>query len=486
MLHSLLLAPFDDPARQAWYETVQAALQAETVAPATLLLGNLVADTEELDALILRPHSVTVLQFGVGSRQITENELLPLLEQFRRQQQAAAAWLGDSLSAEPVRPEQVTGLVVFAAPVTFGANVEQFLRTQPGTDQFQLLSTAQQVPRRLPQLATAEVQLLEAEFPAWYQQLTEASINEPEVEPGFWEQNARKLWRWLGAEDIPHDAPYGGATVAASQEEKERLEQLRQQVRDELLQQRQQMEAREAEREQSIAQLRAQLTETPSATAEVAALQARLATETREKQQLEAAIQASRQEAAARNQELDARIQQLGHLIQQLQTAPPAAAPAPPAQQPRTAAASPAAQPKPMAMPPVSAATARPAAPVRPAPNLLPRQSQWQLQWPRVALVVAAAGILGMGAWGMVRFSDRLLQEPRPRRAVPQQPTNDNTEAAAPTLFDIQPDTIQLEVDKSGAEMDSARAAESAIEEPPAPQQGEVMDSTSTELPEGI
>ena len=88
------------------------------------------------------------------------------------------------------------------------------------------------------------------------------------------------------------------------------------------------LEAREAERERNIAQLRAELAQAPPVAAEATALVSRLGTETREKAALEAEMQASRAELAARNQELDTKIQQLGQLIEQLnKTAAPVAAP---------------------------------------------------------------------------------------------------------------------------------------------------------------
>lgn len=425
MLHTFLFPPFADPVRQAQFEAVQAALEAEPAAPVSLLLGNFAVEEggEVYDAVLIRPHSVTVLLFVAGGGLLDISSSAPStwqlggqalrmaggatnpFGQFRRLKEALADWLVSQLGAGAVAPELITGLALFSAPVTFGPGVEQYLHTQPGADSFQLLQDVNQLVRRLRQLAHPEIQISNAELADWAQDLaaehpedseaTDHTTYDPahSVGEGYWEQKARQLWRWLGAEDVPHDAPYGSAaaTVAASSEEKQHLEQLRQQVRLELSQQRQEMKAREVEREASITRLRAQLAQAPAPNS--AALEARLAAETREKEALEEAIRVSRAEAAVRNQELDARIQQLGQLIEQFQTRPTTSS-AP------NAATNPAPQ--------------RPAGP--PAPTNLIQRPTSQLRWPRVALVGAAVVGLGFGVWGLAQVpwgSDKSKELPR-------------------------------------------------------------------------
>ncbi|HEX8425285.1 hypothetical protein [Hymenobacter sp.] len=433
MLHTFLLPPFANPIRQAQFEAVQAALEAEPNAPISLLLGNFAVEEggDVYDAVLIRPHSLTVLLFVPGGGLLDISPSAPGVwrldeqtlrmpngaanpfGQFRRLKEALTNWLVSQLGAGRIAPELITGLALFEEPVTFGPGVEQYLRTQPGADSFQLFSAVDQLPRRLRQLAHPEIQLTDAELTGWAHDLTAEHPEAPEANEyadddstgeGFWTQKARQLWRWLGAEDVPHDAPFGSAeaTVAASSEEKQHLEQLRQQVRLELSQQRQEMEAREAEREASITRLRAQLAQAPTADTN-AALETRLATETREKVALEETIRTSRAEAAARNQELDARIQQLGQLIEQMQARPTASAP--------TTAGTPA--PRPVAR---VAST-----------NLLQRPTS-QLRLPRVALVGAVAVGLGVGVWGLTKVSwgdDK--REELPRYSSVNEPQQDET-----------------------------------------------------------
>ncbi|UOQ76130.1 hypothetical protein MUN84_16215 [Hymenobacter sp. 5516J-16] len=505
MLHSLLLSSFDDSARRAQYEAVQAALEAEPTTFPTILLGNFEVEGEVVDALVVRPHSITVLLFvpqggllDIAPSQEGAWQLGPYLlqgdehaanpfEQFLRQQEAVATWLSGQLPTPAVPAELITGLVLFAGPVQFGPGVETYLRRQPGAENFQLLSALAQLPRRLRQLHNPEISFAADDLLAWIQTLTispasaEAPENEPPVGEGnYWEQKARQLWRWLGAEDIPHDAPYGSAAeaVAASQQEMQRLEQLSQQVRTELTQQRQEMEAREAEREHRIEQLRVQLTQPPNAAAEVAALQARLATETREKNLLEDAIRAAQLESAARNQEMDARIQQLSHLIQQLQAQPAPAAPAVVTATPAAAPVTPArAAPRPAPTPATQ--------PPRPTPhtgrNLLDRPS-WRVQWPRVAVVAAVILGGGLGVWGLVHVVSR-RSEPEPTtQARPNRSSNaeEPFQAQAPTLTDIQPDTVVLEEDTEDQETQMmADSLDQVATTPPA----EEIDSTDVSVP---
>lgn len=474
MLHSIPFSAFDDTARQAQYVAVKAALDAEPTSSPTLLLSNFEVEGEVVDALVVRPHSITVLlfvpegglldipnqqdgawQLGAYTLHGDEHAANPF-EQFLRQQEAVARWLSSQLAPAQVQPELITGLVLFAGPVQFGPGVETYLRRQPGAENFQLLSALNQLPRRLRQLSNPEVSLPSDALLTWAQTLSTTSsapYPSPEPEPdggSYWEEKARKLWRWLGAEDIPHDAPYGSAAeaVAASEQEMHRLEQLSQQVRAELAQQRQEMEAREAERERSIAQLRAQLTQAPTAaTTEVAALQARLAAETQEKNRLEEAIRAAQQESAARNQELDARIHQLGQLIQELQRQPAPAAPVAPVVVPRAPAPTPAVARK-------AASAPRPA-----TGNLLPRDS-WRMQWPRVLLVVAGIGGIGGAVWGVAHLiSSRFGSKAPAATEAPRRQNAEAEQATVPSLSDIQPDTIYVPEEAAEQEATTSQPA---------------------------
>ncbi|SNC67891.1 hypothetical protein SAMN06265337_2107 [Hymenobacter gelipurpurascens] len=509
MLHSFLFTAFADSARQAQYEAVRAVLQADTSATPTILLGNFEVEGEVMDAVVIRPHSVTVLLFvpqgglldistqpdaawQLGSYTLHGDEhAANPFEQFLHQQEALATWLSGELAPHQLLPEHITGAVLFAQAVQFGPGVETYLRRQPGAENFQLLSgDVGQLPRRLRQLGHSEINLTEEALIPWANDLT-ASIAasapaeaEPEAAPagGYWEQKARQLWLWLGAEDIPHDAPYGSPAeaVAASQQEMHRLEQLSQQVRDELNTQRQTMEAREAEREQSIAQLRAQLAQAPTAAAEAAELRARLQTESQEKAALEEAIRASRAESEARNRELDARIQQLGQLIEQMQQRPPTAEAALPTPAPATptvirprpvpgpSAAKPAAAPSRTVAPAASAAAATaPKAPTAGSHGLRGLQAV-RFQMPRVALVAGILLCIGLAAWGIVRWSGKLTDAPateKPRAARPEYQKEadvDESEAVAPTIEDIMPDTIVVPTETPAEERPTPPAASEA------------------------
>ena len=401
MTYSFTPTPFAETSRQAQFEAVRAALLAEADAPATLLLGNLGVDESgvALDAVVLRPHSLTILQFVPQSGRLSIPNLSygawvlnsqPLrgaadfdnpFEQFTRQKAALQAWLRPRLSEEQANLRFITGVVVFGGPLSFGPEVEAQLNGAASASGFQLLAEAALLPRRLRQLAGPEIDLSETDLQELLRELaaeakashfgaapgfligdendasdhTEEDVppagqyfglpdtletaDEPgttswdgEAEPSnFLSQKARQLWGWLGAADIPdEDPPYGHDPAAAARgaEEKARLEELRQQMQTELSTQLQAMRAREAEREDSIAQLRTELSQAPAIAPEAAALQARLTAENQEKAALEAAIAASRAEAAARNQALDAKIDQLTRLIGQL-SAPASAVPEP-------------------------------------------------------------------------------------------------------------------------------------------------------------
>jgi hypothetical protein len=220
----------------------------------------------------------------------------------------------------------------------------------PGSSNFHLLADPGRFTRRLSQLATPEIDLSATELhqlaetlgaapaaPYPHQNPAEAAAtreNEPaeemEQEPAypenagdFFRQKAAQLWSWLGAEDIEDvdRNAYQTTTGQTHQQEKQELEQLRATMQAELARQLQAMEARDAEREQSIAQLRAQLAQAPAVAPEAATIRQQLATENREKEALEEAIRASQAESAARNQALDAKIRQLEEQMQRQSSA---------------------------------------------------------------------------------------------------------------------------------------------------------------------
>ncbi|GAB3864556.1 hypothetical protein GCM10028824_02230 [Hymenobacter segetis] len=380
---------------------MQAALQAEA-APDTLLLGNLVlADgTAPLDAVVVRPHSITLLVFaprggrlsipalGYG-RWLLDGAPVPSsedfdnpFEQFREQKATLADWLQPRFTPGQADLNSVSGLVLFETPVEFGADVEAALNEAPAG--FQIASSLANLPSSLRDLATPDINLTADDIAEWAAEWADfvavppASETTAAVPTGaqpsatadttnaastFLGQKARALWGWLGANDVPDDdLPYGYAnTLSARNEEKQQLEQLRQQMQADLSTQLQALEAREAERERSIAQLRTELAQAPPVAAEATALVSRLGAETREKAALEAEMQASRDELAARNQELDAKIQQLSQLIGQLSASPAAAAPVAAPAPPITAAAPPITAPA-----PIVTAPAPPTIPVAP------------------------------------------------------------------------------------------------------------------------
>jgi hypothetical protein len=516
MLHSLLYTPFADAARQAQYEAVRDALLADTSSATALLLGNFEVEGEVIDALVVRPRSITVLLFvpeggllDISTQPDAAWQLGPYtlhgdehaanpFEQFLHQQEAVAAWLAGQLPSTKILPEYITGIVLFADAVQFGPGVEAYLRRQPGTENFQLLGTATQLPRRLRQLGHPELNFSEDELLTWAHDLTASAAagEEPEETPelaGFWEQKARQLWYWLGAVDVPEDAPYGAPAeaVAAGKQEMQRLEQLSHQVHSELTAQRQAMEAREAEREQSIAQLRAQLEHAPSAAAEAAELRARLQQESQEKAALEEAIQAARAEADAHNRELDARIQQLGQLIEQMQQRPVSPAPAPvPAAQARPVPAvapprKPAAATRPAAsVPPKTAALTRAQTP--PTLHGLRRLSAANLRLPRVALVVAVLICVALAGWAIIRSSSRLLREhdehPARTAARPEyrpEAETDESEATPPTIEDILPDTIDVTTEERSTQEAASRGAASEIVTPTSSSEDTTLQETS-------
>ncbi|NVO32677.1 hypothetical protein [Hymenobacter lapidiphilus] len=449
MLHRLTFAPFHDADAATWFANLGDALEADGATG--LLLANLtVSEALTLPAVAVLPGRVVVLQPSAKALGTTT----------QAQQTALAAWLGTWPELPAVPAAAITGFII-------GSDSADKATAWP-------ITTLERLPQRLRALPTTLL-LPDTLLQRWAESLTEdeEEAEEEETYPtAFWEQKARQLWNWLGAADVPADPPYGTApaqlapsTDAAA--EQQRLEQLRQQLFAELEQQRLQMEAREAAREQSITQLRQQLATTPSAAAEVATLQARLAAETQEKNALAAAITASRQEAEVRNRELEARMQQLGQQVAQLQTRPTATV---------SAAAAPTTIVPAAAAPGTASASSAPV--VKPRPGGLhpaTATAQWRLQWPRAALVLGLLAAIGAGGWAVQHYvrppasSGETRSQPRE-----DQPDTDeeNLEAAAPTLFDIQPDTMQLEPEPTDS-------VEGTAPEPIEPRPEETMDSVA-------
>ena len=466
MVYCYLSDSYSNLAHKQLFDAAAAALRVDAAGLDSLLLGHqaVAADIAPLDAVVLRPHSITLLIFvprggllsipalGYGSWLLDGVPLSGLagfdnpFEQFIQQKVALEAWLAPRLSAEQANLRFITGVVVFGAPVTFGSDVEPALNSAAATG-FQLLPNLVELPRRLRQLATPEIDLSVADLAADFSAAsgsdevalaaafaTPVAVNEvngasetDEAEEDldqesprpadFLTQKARQLWGWLGAADIPDDdPPYGQESAAARSEEKQHLEHLRQQMQADLTSQLQALEAREAERERNIAQLRAELAQAPPVAAEATALVSRLGAETREKAALEVEMQASRAESAARNQELDTKIQQLSQLIERLNSQsqapapvvpPPAAsafATAPPAT-PVTAVAEPLRTPKAMpntqATPTGLAWSAAVLVSVR-AMAVRLRQQPWR-QWPqsRLALLAGVVAMVILVGWGL-------------------------------------------------------------------------------------
>lgn len=414
MFLSLLPVPFADAARQRQFDALEAALQAEADAPATVLLGNLGAFAGfEADALLVRAHCLALLVLTPRAGRLTipalayggwqlDGQLLPgrvgsdnPFLQYQQQQPEALAWLQSQVG--PALPP-CAGLALFEAPLAFGPEVETHLHHAAGHD-FQLVGGAAQLLRRLPQLAAPTAVLPVPALLAWAKQLelelATPEETEPEPPTNYLTHKLQQLWQWLGAEDIPADLPYGAAPTPdlhlRDQQEQARLQHLRQELQAELHHQRQEAAAREATRTQELAQLRQQLAQAGQSTTERQA-------EQQAKAALEEELRTTRAELATRHQELDTRIQQLGLLIKQLQAADkPAQLPA----QPQPASPN---RPAPVAaerLPSRSAPVARPAAT---AAHRRLRQAE---RWGVVALVAAG---LSVGAWGVAR----LARPPKP------------------------------------------------------------------------
>ncbi|MBC6697298.1 WG repeat-containing protein [Hymenobacter sp. BT190] len=398
---------------------------------------------EVLDAVLIRPHSIVLLlllpgggtlhipDFGYSAWRLAGRPLTGSagadnpFQQFSRQKEALAAWLRPQLPPEAVNLNFIAGLALFEQPLIFGPEIEERMSSVPASSSFHLLPNPANCTRRLRQLATPEIDLTPADITQLAEELLQ---QEPESQPAIFatlvdaegnpvrtsaqpvssseetqtladrpetanpaspeatqlKRAANWLWRWLGAEDVSDpdadqlaDDTY---TTAAPQAQKDELERLRASMQAELGAQLQALETREKEREQSIAQLRQQLTAAPPVTAEAQALQARLALENQEKERLEAAMRASRTDLEERNRALDSRIQQLESLMQQLR------------QTPSTLNGAPAATPSATATQPVQ------------RPNW--RQAKQRLrQWRRYKkqATLAGAGLLGVGLlwWGV-------------------------------------------------------------------------------------
>ena len=409
MLHEFLFTPFADPATAQLYERLVATLRGDSGPGPTLLLSHFAVEDggQPLDAVVIRPHSITVLvlvprggplqmlALGYGAWSLNGRPLTGSApgadnpyEQFQRQKAALATWLQPQFGPEQANLQFISGLVVFGAPVTFGPEVEEHLSQLPDGS-FQLLADAAQLPRRLTQLARSEINLPEADLIEWAHNLAidddddsqpepAASAGLPLAEPAPAPSFLRRAWSWLGADDIPHDTPYGHpAAQAASSVEKQRLEQLQRNAQTQLQQQLQALEAREAKRERRMEELRTELAQAPPVTTEAQTLRDRLAVESREKAVLEESIHASRAESDRRNRDFDAKIQQLGHLIEQLNNHPPGPFPA------------------------------------------ASYSQRHRRRLPRVATVVGVAALLGAGAWGVSQM-DRTSSTPTPAKEVRQ------------------------------------------------------------------
>jgi hypothetical protein len=415
MLVSILPVPFADATRQRQYDAVEAALH--THGAATVLLGNLGAFTEiEADALVVRPDCIALLVLTPRAGRLTMPTTLaygtwqlngqPLpgrdgadnpFAQYRQQHPAALAWLSEQLQVPADALPPCLGVALFDAPLTFGPEVEPSFHQQASTHDFQLVAGAAQLLLRLPQATGASI-LPEPALLTWAEQVSSTldADEEPIEAPAenFLEQKLRQLWRWLGAEDIPADPPYGGPALPPSHErdaqEQARLQQLRQELQAELHQQRQEAATREKAREQDLALLRQQLTQAGQSAAERQA-------EQQAKAALEEALRTARAELAARNHELDTRIKQLGQLIGQLQASSAVPRPTPAPAAPRPAVA-------PMAAQPTNTA---PVARVRPTYRRLRQAERWGL------VVLGLAGASG-GLWGVMR----LTRQPAPKAAV--------------------------------------------------------------------
>jgi hypothetical protein len=467
MVYSILPVPFASAARQRQYEALHAALAADTLAPPTVLLGNLAAFTTiEADALVVRPGGLTLVVLTPRSGRLTipaltygawqlDGQPLPSREeadnpfaQYQQQLPAALSWLDEQLPSVGA-PMQV-GVALFESPLTFGPEVEAHLHHHAAAQDFHLLGDATQVPARLRQLLDSQpVALAEEELLDWADYLAAGlpTAGEPTDGPSpahYLGQKLRQLWSWLGAQDIPDDPPYGGAPLLPDptlrdQQEQARLHQLRQELLAELQQQRQEAAAREATRTQELAQLRQQLAQAGQSAAERQA-------EQKAKAALEESLRTARTELATRNQELDARIGQLGQLIEQLHKPTPVAG-----------------AEKLMNMPrPVPAQLATRSAPPKPAYRRLQQVERW-------GLAALAVGILGAGGVGLTRW----LHQPKgqsltaaPRHSARTYQPAENRVPSPIIIYDTLATTTQPEGDLGATR--SATATDEEVTTTPA------------------
>ncbi|NVO31573.1 WG repeat-containing protein [Hymenobacter lapidiphilus] len=381
MLHQYQSSPFFSSIRQQQFEAIAAALAAEAGAPPSLLLGQvpLPAGEAPIDALLLRPRSLTIVQLLPAGGELELPDLrtgpwyldgtlleLPAPEtdeadnpfaRFERQRSALAALLGPHLPAEAANLHFITGLVLFSAPVQFGPTVEARMGAVPAASTFHLLPDPSRFTRRLTQLASPEIDLTPTDFeqiaalltgveglaggavpaegteqtgPPVAYGVSETEPAGPSEQLGKW---AGQLWRWLGAEDVAElDRTSTGyeIDIDAHYQEKQELEALRQQMQQDVQQQLSALEARETAREQRMTELQQQQQAAPVAP-DAPQLAARLSAERQEKQALEASIDRHRSDLEARNQELGQKIGQLEQLISQLAPAPAGATAASPA-----------------------------------------------------------------------------------------------------------------------------------------------------------
>ncbi|RSK50903.1 WG repeat-containing protein [Hymenobacter rigui] len=423
MLHTYLAAPFSSPTRQQQFEAVKAALAAEPDAPYTVLLGNLTLTTNDdpLDAVILRPRSLTLVQLlpQGGILHLTDLRTGPWMldgaaleipghhatpfTRFEQQRAALADWLTEQLPPEAANLQFISGLVLFGDVVRFGPEVETCMAAVPSASMFHLLPDPSRFTRRLALLATPEIDLTPAEL----EQLTadlqlpssdaEADSDAKDAAPttgNLFRQKAGQLWRWLGAEDLDQlDRGSSGYEIDldARNQEKQALEDLRAQLQQDMQQQLSALAHREAEREQRITRLQQQLQTAPVAP-EAPDLQAQLAAEKREKAALETSMATYRQELESRNTELGQKIQQLENLIERLAAAPVhPAAPASATSPPTAGTTTPPAASATPATPPPAVAAATTSAADGPAQN---RKSQFG----RPASAVAY-GVAGWNRW---------------------------------------------------------------------------------------
>ncbi len=502
MLVSVLPVPFADAGRQRQYEAVRAALEAEADAPATVLLGNLGAFSPvQADMLVVRPTGVALGILTPQAGQLTIPALVavpwqldgqPLpgiaeaenpLTHYWQQEPVALAWLSEQLGLPANELPPGAGFALFEAPLTFGPAVEAHLHRHAAAHDFQLVGEAAQLPARLGRQPATELLLDANELLAWGEWLADEPYVAPsnnvaessfESPTNFLEQKLRQLWRWLGAEDIPADPPYGAPPPAdqrlRDQQEQARLHQLRQELQAELHQQRQEAAAREAARTQELALLRQQLAQAGPSPTERAA-------EQRAKAVLEESLRTARAELATRNAELDVRIQQLGQLIGRLQAGP------------GTLATTAAISTLPTGARPASAAAAPvPATAAKPRPAPAPRRSFRRLrQAERWGLVVLGLAGVGAGTWGVVRWVQR--PAPRPATSVAQrvQPAaaNEYTDETQPAAQDEQADSL-ARMQAAAIDTLTTRSAEPtpvSAELEPATADTEIKEATSSDAP---